>query len=306
MKRVFVTGATGFIGSAIVRRLIADGHQVSALVRPESSTWRLGDSARCIHVIEGSLDAPQAFAKSLADFEPDTVMHLAWHGVGKKHRNAPDQIWRNVGPSVELLMTAARSGCRTFIGAGSQAEYGPSHDVLHEESPTRPTTLYGAAKLATYVLLSQLAAVSDMRFAWLRLFSVYGPRDDAHTLTSYVCTELLSGRAPAVRKGDDAWDYLYVDDAAAAFVAVGKSQAAGAINVASGDAQPLRETILRLRDAVDPSLPINFGAVPEPSSGGFPLQANVDKLRKVGWTPDTSPQEAALETVDWFRQHMTS
>jgi len=306
VKRVFVTGATGFIGAAVVRRLIADGYQVSALIRPESSTWRLGEAVRHVHVIPGSLDTPETFARPLKDFEPDTVMHLAWHGVGRKHRDDPVQIRWNVGPSVDLLLIAARAGCQTFLGAGSQAEYGPSQEVLHEDSPTRPMTVYGAAKLATYVLLRQLAAVHRIRFAWLRLFSVYGPRDDGDTLASYVCTELLSGRTPLVRSGDLAWDYLYIDDAAAAFVAVGNSQSAGVINVASGEAGPLRDTILRLRDAVDPGLPVNFGAVPESSSGVFPLRANVDRLRELGWEPATCPREAALQTVAWYRQNVTS
>jgi UDP-glucose 4-epimerase len=306
VKRVFVTGATGFIGAAVVRRLIAEGCEVSALIRPESSTWRLGEAARRVHVVHGSLEAPETFARAMAEFAPDTVMHLAWHGVRREHRDAPDQIRKNVVPSVDLLLTAAQAGCRTFVGAGSQAEYGPSQDVLCENSPTRPTTAYGAAKLATYVLLRQRAAVQAMRFAWLRLFSVYGPMDDGDTLVGYVCTELLAGRTPVVRAGDLAWDSLYIDDAATAFVAVGNSQATGAINVASGEAPPLRDTILRLRDAVDPSLPVSFDAATASSAGGFPLRANIDRLQALDWAPTTCPREAAVQTVAWYRQNAAS
>ena len=304
MKRIFITGATGFIGAAVTRRLVADGYEVAAVVRPESSTWRLGETVDRIRVIHGSFESPGSLEEPLADFRPDTVMHLAWSGVGRSSRNEPDQIRNNVSPSADLLTTAAKAGCRTFLGVGSQAEYGPSRELLREDSPTRPTTVYGAAKLATSVLLSRLAAMRDMRFAWLRLFSVYGPQDAPDTLVSYVTTELLAGRCPAVSRGDHEWDYLYIDDAARAFVAVGASQATGVINVASGDAKPLRETIVSLRDAIDPSLPIAFGAVPEPASGAFPLRANVDGLRQIGWRPTVDPRDGASRTVAWYRQRL--
>ncbi len=301
MKRVFVTGATGFIGAAVSRRLLAYGYEVAALVRPESSRWRLGRAIDRIHVISGSCDSPAAFARSLADFRPDTVMHLAWHGVGGVHRNEPDQIRKNVCASIDLLETAVKAGCRTFVGAGSQAEYGPSRDVLHEQSPTRPVTAYGAAKLATSILLAQLAALHDMRFAWLRIFSVFGPGDDDGTLVSYVTRELLARRCPAVSKGDQEWDYLYIDDAAAAFVAATESQATGVINIASGNSPPLRDTISRVRDAIDPALPIAFGMVAEPPSGAYPLRANVDRLRDLGWRPATPVDDAIERTVSWYR-----
>lgn len=306
MKRIFVTGATGFIGAALVRRLIADGYEVAALIRPESNPWRLGDSLDGIHVIHASLESQATLELALADFGPDTVMHLAWHGVERTRRNDPGQVRNNVCASVDLFLAAAKAGCRAFLGAGSQAEYGPSHDVLAEDSPTRPVSLYGAAKLATYVLLSQLAAQHDMRFAWLRVFSVFGPQADPGTLVSYVVNEMLSSRQPAVSKAEQLWDYLYIDDAASAFVAISESQEAGIFNVASGHARPLRDMITRLRDAVDPALSIDFGAVPEPPSGAYPLRAAIERIERAGWRPTTDIDHAVSQTVAWYRRHSAS
>ncbi len=264
----------------------------------------MGDTVDRLKLIRGYFNIPSSYEDAIGQLHPDTLMHFAWHGVRSGDRNDPDHVNGNVGGTVDLLKTAARCGCRTFIGAGSQAEYGPSRQILSEDSPTRPNTLYGAAKLATYFLGSQLANFYGIRFAWLRIFSVFGPQDDDKTLIGYVTTELLSRRSPAVSECQHLWDYLYVDDAAAAFVAVSKSTESGVINVASGDARSLRQTILQLRDVIDPSLPITFGGIPKPPDGPWPLLANVDKLRRTGWRPSTTTDVALGRTVAWYRSRL--
>jgi nucleoside-diphosphate-sugar epimerase len=305
MKRVFVTGATGFIGAAIARRLLREGYDVAILLRPASNAWRLGSVAQKTRVIEGEIDDVATYASALHDFSPDTVMHLAWHGVAKAKRDDPDQVRINVNGSVDLFRAAVQAGCKAFIGAGSQAEYGPSTLPLDEESPACPVSLYGAAKLATSILLSQLAAAHNIRFAWLRVFSVYGPQDDPATLISFLITEFLAGRRPAVSTGDQLWDYLYVDDAAAAFLAVGTSGAEGIFNVGSGSAVPLREAITCVRDAIDPSLTIGFGEIAETSGRLLQLRPVVDRLRSAtNWAPSISLRDGASRTVAWAREQM--
>jgi nucleoside-diphosphate-sugar epimerase len=195
-------------------------------------------------------------------------------------------------------MSAQRAGCSAFVGAGSQAEYARSVEPLTEESPTGPTTLYGAAKLATHCLLSQLAATHGVRFAWLRIFSVYGPEDSQTTLVSYVTTELLNNRRPAVSQGTQLWDYLYIEDAARAITMAASLPASGIYNVAHGSAQPLRDTILMIRNEINPELPIGFG---EAGAGdnAMQLQASVAKLKTLGWSP-AMPLDAGLRlSIAW-------
>ena len=299
MKRVFVTGATGFIGAAVASRLASDGYHVAALVRPEANLSRLGEWRDRIRLIHGTLAASTTYEDALADFSPDTVMHLGWHGVGKGARDDPDQIYVNVPDSLDLFLTAQRAGCRTFIGAGSQAEYGRSTQPLSEDSPIGPATLYGAAKFAAYSVLSRLAITHCMRFAWLRLFSVYGPQDHDSTLISYFVRELLLRHRPAVSAGSHLWDYLYIDDAAQAFVDVAERKGSGIYNVASGSARPLRETLQMIRDHIDPGLQIGFGEASV--SHAQPLQASVARLRALGWSPATPLSTGIRNTVAWRR-----
>lgn len=296
MKRVFVTGATGFIGAAVARRLVADGYQVAVLVRPDANLQRLGELRDRLHLIRGSLDSSATYKKSLAAFCPDTVMHLGWHGVARNKREDPEQVRVNVAGSVDLLLAAQRSGCRTFLGAGSQAEYEPCPHFLYENSPIGPKTLYGAAKVAVHGLLSHIANTHGVAFSWLRIFSVYGPEDDDATFVSYVITELLHGRRPAVSAGDQLWDYLYIEDAARAFVRIAELNAAGVYNVASGSPRPLKETAQIIRDEIDPSLEIGFGEYVDACPR--PLLASVDRLLALGWRPLISLREGLRKTIE--------
>ncbi len=303
MKRVFVTGASGFIGAAVARQLVAEGVPTAVLLRPTSRPWRLGNDLRNLTVIEGAFNEPMDYQAALSAFAPDTVFHLAWHGVDRSQRDEPEQVRVNVPGTLDLFLACRQAGARSFIAAGSQAEYGPADRRIDEEHPTHPATLYGAAKVATLAILERLAAVHAVRLAWLRLFSVYGPRDDEGTLIGSLVRQLLAGDRPVVTTGTQRWDYLHVDDAAAAFLAVAKSTAAGVFNVGAGVAPPLRDTIALVRDLVDPALEIGFGEVPLGPGALTRLEPDVSRLRAVtGWAPRISVEDGVRGTIEWQRE----
>lgn len=307
MNRVLVTGATGFIGAAVTRLLVAEGYEVAALIRHSSTPWRLGDLIRRVRIIYGSIDALDSYRDSVRAFKADTVMHLAWHGVAKDRRDDLRQVSVNVCGAATFFDEVVDAGTRMFVGAGSQAEYGPMTTPIDETAVTRPMTLYGAAKLATSVLLSQRAGSRQTPFAWLRLFSVYGPQDSPNTLVSSVIRDLLAGRRPAVTSADQDWDFLYIDDAASAFVEVARHRVAGVFNLASGVARPLRESIVQIRDRINPSLPIGFGEVPPPSGGCVSMQPRIDRLRSMtSWRPTTSFADGVAATVAYHAGRVAS
>jgi nucleoside-diphosphate-sugar epimerase len=298
MKRVLVTGGTGFLGAALARLLVDEGYEVAALIRASSNPWRLGAYFDKVKVIRGRLDEPSSYCRAVREFAGDTVMHLGWHGVAKQYRNDLSQVRINVCGSVELFHIACDAGCKTFIGAGSQAEYGFMTTQVNESSPTQPLTLYGAAKLATYTMLCQMAKERRVRFAWLRVFSVYGPQDDDSTLVSSLIRDFVARRCPSVTNAEQLWDYLYIDDAARAFREVGRVDAAGLFNIGSGKAPPLRETICQIRDIIDPALPIGFGEVPQPATGALSLQPSIARICELtAWRPKVSLAEGIAKTV---------
>jgi len=294
--KVFLTGGSGFIGSRVLERLLARGARVAALWRPGR-----GEPPPGTQVIRGDLFVPSDWASSLMEFGPDTVIHLAWKGVLGAARNDPDQTL-NVHATAELVKLSHRAGAKTWIGLGSQAEYGPCNRRVDEQQATNPTTLYGASKLAAGWLARGVSARLGLRCAWVRLFSAYGPGDDPSWLIPSLILALAEGRRPALTRCEQLWDYIHVDDVAEAILAVaGAETAEGVFNLGSGRARPLREIVLRVRDLIDPSLPLGFGELPYRPDQVMHLEANIDRLQQAtGWQPRVEWETGLKQTVEWF------
>ena len=294
--RALVTGATGFLGSYVVQELLDRGHDVAVLMRSTSVAWRIKDLLPRVHAITGSLDQVEKLRPALREFNAECVLHLAWEGVANTDRNNPAQA-RNICHTLELAALSAEFGARTFIGAGSQAEYGPYPRAISETDATTPTTLYGKAKLAAGDMTAQLLLACNVRFAWLRVFSTYGPKDADHWLIPSTIKTLRERRRMALTACEQAWGFLYATDAAAAFRTIAEDDAASGIyNVGSPDAPSLREMITMLRDLIDPMAELGFGEMPYRPDQVMVLRANVDHLFAHGWTPRSSIK-------GWTSQH---
>lgn len=301
--KIFLTGASGFIGSFLLRKILASQDcQVAVLLREAKKSWRISDLLDSTQVIEGDLRDPETYRQSLLDFQPNIIIHLAWAGVGGESRNSIDQ-WRNVCDTLELIEVASRAGAYTFVGLGSQAEYGPVNNVIDEAFQVNPTTVYGAAKLAACQLGGAVAVRLGMRFSWLRLFSSYGPMDEPYWLLPYLINTMLAGEIPKLTACEQKWDYIYVDDVADAINAVMRSEeASGVFNLGSGSAALLKEIVEIVKDYVDADLNLIYGQVPYREDQVMHLEANVDRLSAVtGWAPKTSLNEGLLSTVNWWK-----
>ena len=301
MKTVLVTGGAGFVGARVVRQLLKQGREVALLLRPGSDTRRLGDLvARCT-VLRGDMGELAAMREPLARFAPEALLHLAWEGVKGADRNSPIQL-ENVKSSIELYCLTESIGCRHFVGLGSQAEYGLLSGRIGEAAPTRPTSAYGAAKLATGLLLERTAAASGRPFAWLRLFSSYGPDDDPSWLIPYMIRSLLAGQRPSLTRAEQVWDYIHVDDVAAALIATLDANACGVFNLGSGLARPLRNIMSTLRDAIDPSLPLGFGELAYRPDQVMHLEADITALTSVtAWRPKIALEDGLASTIAQHR-----
>lgn len=303
--KIFLTGASGFVGANLLRELVERRqHEIAILLRSKESAWRIIDILPKVKVILGDLYRIESFETHLAALKPDVFIHLAWDGVLGNKRNSPIQ-WRNIPATLELVEIASRVGAKHWIGLGSQAEYGPCENKINELSSTKPTTLYGMSKLATFNLAQRLCNDLGIRFGWLRLFSSYGPADNPNWMIPYLIESFLKRERPKVTRAEQLWDYIYIKDVATAIVALVEShEAAGVFNLGSGSAFHLRSVIEKIRNLVDPALPIGFGEVEYRQDQIMYLQADISRLKKyTGWNPIVDLDTGLKETVDWYIRH---
>jgi nucleoside-diphosphate-sugar epimerase len=296
---VLVTGATGFLGSHLVRCLLESGrYDVAAVVRPASRRLALEDTP--VTIVEGELVRAEALTAGVSAFAPETLVHLAWAAAGPDERDRVEQVG-NVELTGAVVLLAHAVGARRVVGLGSQAEYGPSERRLREDDPTAPNSLYGAAKLAAGAVARRLGAHLGVHVTWLRLFGAYGPGDDDRYLIPSVARALLAGRAPRLTEGRQVVDYLYVTDATEAIrTVVDHEEIDGIVNVASGRSHSVRSIAERIRDLVDPSLPLELGAL-QPQAPPVSWRADVERLRATGWRPVVELDEGLRHTLDSLR-----
>ena len=300
--KVFITGATGFVGSWLLQQLLLDRrHEIAILVRDINKINRIAGDAHKIKIISGNINNFEYIEYELQEFQPHAIIHLAWEGVLSEERNNKSQ-WRNVQRSLELVEIAKRVGAKYWIGLGSQAEYGPSQNNIDESAPTNPTTLYGESKLATCNLTKSLCNEIGIRHAWIRLFSSYGPNDNPNWLIPYLINCFLIGNKPSLTSAAQFWDYIYIEDVATAIISILETDTAhGIFNLGSGNAQPLKKIIEIIRDSIDPQLPIGFGELPYRPDQVMYLQANIERLTlATGWKPRYDLTSGLKKTINWY------
>ncbi len=298
-----VTGPTGAIGTALCRELAQNGIRVYAVCRPGTNRSQAVPKHDNIQLVFCDVSDLHQLT-SLIPEGADAFYHFAWaHTIGPGRNDMPAQI-DNVRYTIDAVQAAAALGCKVFIGAGSQAEYGRVDGVLKADTPCFPENGYGMAKLCAGQMSRVEAKRLEIDHIWVRILSVYGPGDGPNTMISGVIRQLLAGQMPALTAGIQHWDYLYSEDAALAFRLIAQHGAAGQIYpLGAGKAIPLKEYIVLLRDAIDPSLPLGLGQIPYSPQQVMHLEADISQLcADTGFYPHVDFAEGIRNTIESIKR----
>lgn len=303
MKKAIITGPTGAIGMALIRVLREQGLEVTAVCHKGSKRIQQIPQESGVQVIACDLDEIQNLGQILPH-DYDIFYHLAWAGtVGNARNDIPSQI-KNIQYTIDAVETAKVIGCQSFVGAGSQAEYGRSQEKLNAQTQVFPENGYGMAKLCAGQMSRLRCEQLGIRHIWTRILSVYGPYDGERSLVSSMLQKLLHGEKVSCTKGEQIWDYIYSEDAARALYAVGKFGCMGKTYcIGSGEGKPLAEYIKQIRDTVSPRDEIGFGDLPYGDKQVMYLCADISELTEdTGFVPKVGFEEGIRKTLKWYKE----
>lgn len=306
-KKLVITGPTGAVGAALIRKSIERGWEVLAICHKGSGRLRNIPSGKNVRIIEADLGELQGLAAQLHTTY-DVFYHLAWMGTTGEARNDMRLQLQNIRYTLDAIDLAKKLGCSRFVGVGSQAEYGRTETLLTAETPVFPENGYGIAKLCAGQMSRKYCESQGMEHFWVRILSVYGPCDGERSMVSTALRTFLEGGHMSFTPGEQMWDYVYSEDAGEALCLLAEKGIPGKTYVlGSGHAEPLKNYIEEMYTAVCEcgiqAGSIGFGDVPYGKGQVMHLGANIGELQEdTGFVPQVSFADGIRRTLAWMQE----
>lgn len=313
--RVLVTGATGFVGSCLVRRLVDMNKEergmspieVHIFVRGKSDKWRIADLLGRVHSHQVDLRDADIVEKAVCKISPTVIYHLATYGGFNFQKDTPAILESNLTGTVNLIRACERIKFDYFINTGSSSEYGIKSHPMNESDMLKPVGDYGVSKAAATLFCQSRALEKGLPVITLRLFSPYGPWDDPQRLIPYVIKSLLRGESPHLSTPKSVRDFIYIDDVLDIFLKVIKVPVSteAIYNVGAGVQYSIGEVVSVITDIIGNGIKPVWGKVisqrPEPA---FWL-ADIGKAGKeLGWLPSRPLRAGLGKTIEWFKENL--
>jgi nucleoside-diphosphate-sugar epimerase len=300
---VLVTGAAGFIGANLVRRLVELGAQVTALVHPSSSLWRLEDLSGDLAVQRVDITDSGRLAAAMRGIAPEIVFHLAAKGAASHDVSARQLFTINLLGTLNLLAATDALSYRRFVHTGGSSEYGPRPVPLRETDRLEPVTSYGASKAAATLACQQWAREHGRPLVVLRPFSVYGPWESPSRLIPTAIRSAFEGHALPLTPPGCHRDFVYVDDVVDACLLAATHDAGDGeiLNVGTGR-QSSNEEVIRIVERVSGrSIDTRIGEYPPRRSDTAHWSADTAKAEQVlGWKARRTLETGLQSTVAWW------
>ena len=308
MKRVLLTGGTGFVGANLARRLLADGHDIHLLVRPEHCKWRVEEITDAVQFHTVDLASEDGVHKIVREVRPDWVFHLAVYGAYSDQQDLLKMIQTNINGTIHLITACMSVGIDAFVNTGSSSEYGYKDHAPCEREVLEPNSNYAITKAFATQYCRYTARDQCVNLRTLRLYSVYGPYESPCRLFPAIISAGLKGELPPLANAESCRDFIYVDDVIDAYLLAASCPCKNpgeVYNVGTGVQTTLREVVDFSRGYFGISAKPRWGTMPNRPWDTNVWVADSRKLRdELGWRQRFTVEGGFRTMVEWARERM--
>jgi len=299
LEKVFVTGATGFLGSHLVERLTRHGAAVSVLVRGNPD--RIAKELGYVSVVQGDLSHPFSIS------DASTVFHLAAVShVGRALENPRQTFETNTGGTITVLEAVRRSSSvERLIFVSTAHVYGtPRYVPIDEEHPLHAREPYAASKLAAETFVSAYSSAYGIPIAVARLFNTYGPRQNPDFVVPRIVKQALTQDTLTMGNLTPTRDFTFVDDVIEALLLLANA-GDGIYNVASGVEVSIEALVKRVAEILGKRLNVSSQHAQRRSTGVEieRMWADIKRIKALGWEPHVNLIDGLTKTIAWYRDH---
>jgi UDP-glucose 4-epimerase len=306
-QTVVVTGATGFVGANLARRLLTDGHDVHLIVRPSYASWRIGSIAADVTLHVTDLDDAGRLDRVFQSVKPDCVYHLAAYGAYPTQKDLDQMVRTNIVGTMNLVQASLKSGCETFVNVGSSSEYGLKPYAANERELPEPNSHYAVTKASATLFCGYTARANKVRIPTLRLYSVYGAYEEPTRLIPTVILRGLDGGLPPLVSPDTSRDFVYIDDVVDACIAAASTPSIpfdAVYNIGSGVQTSVRDVVETAQKLLPITAKPDWGSMAGRIWDTNTWIADISRARaELAWTPQHTFETGLAKTIDWLRTH---
>lgn len=302
-QNVVVTGANGFLGAALCKALGDRGNTVFAVVRNKESNVEKLKELDNIRIVYCELEKIRDLPKYIENVDIDVLYHFAWEGTSGYLRGDSDVQLSNVRYTCELIKTCVAFKCKRFVFASSIMEY-EIEAMMLTESTLGVNNIYSSAKLAANHMARILANSLNIEYIRAIISNIYGPGETSPRLINTSIRKLLAEEHCSFSPGEQMYDFIYIDDAVKAFVAIGEN---GKPNknyyIGSQEPKPLKQFLYELGEIVAPNIKLGIGDLPYngPSLSYTEFDLNAVK-NDTGFVPEVSFSQGIKNTISWLKE----